>query len=74
MKNILFGISAIIPIIFVFIISIPFSAFAAENPLLNDFVLYAEKEVKLKEIKASVGHVGSNNKIMIGKKVSGTIT
>jgi hypothetical protein len=47
--------------------------FAAEKFALNDFVLYAEKEIKLKKISDSVGHVGSNKSIHIEKGKCGTL-
>ena len=47
--------------------------FAGEKFSLNDFVLYAEKEIKLKKISDSVGRVGSNKSIHIKKGKCGTL-
>jgi cytoskeletal protein CcmA (bactofilin family) len=49
------------------------SALATDNLALEEFTLYAHKEVELEQIANSNGNVGSNRKIEIDDGVSGVI-
>jgi len=46
---------------------------SADDLSLDDFVLYAEEDVKLEMIAESIGHVGSNGEANIEEGTSGTL-
>ncbi len=51
----------------------PDSALAQGGPVLDDFALYSQKEIKLSNIGESRGNVGSNGSIDIKKGVTGSV-
>jgi len=51
----------------------PDAVFAQDGPLLEEFVLYSQKKIKLDNIGESAGNVGSNGSIEIKKSASGSL-
>lgn len=52
----------------------PDSAFAQGGLVLEDFALYSQKEIKIRNIGESRGNVGSNSSIYIKKGPTGSVT